>query len=224
VNDLSRLLRLNDRHGDLESLGEIRTYPKDQLLIKAGTVPEFCFLVKSGSVAGIRESASGEELIFFIMEPNSIFAEGSVLFNRVCPVSFKTTTESRLAAIKKEPLTRALRNDNQLLFKMLEIECIKFYTAMEDLTRAKRQCVAGQLCDLLADFANRYGAAYDNKVMINHKLSIQLLTSMLGVNRAIVVRAIKSLKDLSLLEYINGYYCIRSVEKLMRHKELISSP
>jgi CRP/FNR family transcriptional regulator len=59
--------------------------------------------------------------------------------------------------------------------------------------------------------------------MIATKVSIQLLTGMLGVNRASVVRAIKTLKDVNLLEYINGYYCIRSVEKLIQHKELISS-
>ncbi|MDR1678140.1 MAG: Crp/Fnr family transcriptional regulator [Deltaproteobacteria bacterium] len=222
-NNYSRLFRLQQRLDQLESIGQLQTFPSNHLLIKAESQSEKCFIVKSGSVAAFKQTSSGEELIFFIMEANSIFAEGMTLFDRLSPVSFKTTSPSSLVVIKKEPLLKAVKNDSQLLFTLLEVASLKFYTAMDEVSRVKLQNVPSRVCDLLADFAVRYGVSYDGKIMINHKVSIQLLTSMLGVNRASVVRAIKSLKDINLLEYINGYYCLRSLEKLMQHKELIDS-
>ena len=45
------------------------------------------------------------------------------------------------------------------------------------------------------------------------------MTNLLGVNRATTVRSIRALKDMNLLENINGFYCIRSIEQLKRHQE-----
>src|SRR5699024_11192556 len=74
----------------------------------------------------------------------------------------------------------------------------------------------------LISFARRYGVSYDEKILINKKLSIDYITNLLGVNRATTVRAIRKLKDMNLLENINGFYCIRGIQTLKSHQEILS--
>ena len=214
---------MDSRLAGLAAFGETRTYPKGHVLIEAGTKPELCYVILSGQVAGVRQTPSGEEIISFIMEPVSIMVEGLVLFDRVSPIAFKTLEESRLAGIRKEPLRQAVIDEPRLALELLEIASDKFFAALDDNARAKLHNVPQQLCELLADFAGHHGAPCGGQVKINHKVSIQLLTSMLGCNRASVVRAIKSLKEMGLLEYVNGYYHIPSIEKFHQHKEALGS-
>ena len=44
---------------------------------------------------------------------------------------------------------------------------------------------------------------------------------MLGMNRVTVSKKFKELRDISLLEQINGYLCVRSAEALQKHMELM---
>ena len=44
------------------------------------------------------------------------------------------------------------------------------------------------------------------------------MSNLLGINRITTVRGIKKLKDMGLLEQINGLYCIRDIERLKRHQ------
>jgi CRP/FNR family transcriptional regulator len=68
-------------------------------------------------------------------------------------------------------------------------------------------------------FSERYGVPYNDAVMIKEKISQQILSDLLGVNRITVNRIIKILKDAGLLFQINGYYCICDVKKLKQHMD-----
>ena len=74
-DDLSRLIHLRHRMGKLEHLGEPKTFPKNHILIRSGTVPRSCYLVKSGQVVATSETSAGEELIFYIMETQALFGD-----------------------------------------------------------------------------------------------------------------------------------------------------
>lgn len=97
----------------------------------------------------------------------------------------------------------------------------KFLEAMEELRQAKCRGAEWRLCELLLDFAARCGVAYDGKVLIRKKINIQMITQILGINRLTTVRSMRTLRDLGLVEHINGFYCVRSVESLRRHQELL---
>ena len=76
---------------------------------------------------------------------------------------------------------------------------------------------------MLLKFAKQSGTDYDGKILIREKISQQSMANMLRVSRITVARTIKELKDLGLLENINGYYCLRSTEQLKRHMKIIES-
>lgn len=219
----SRLLFTHCNTVQLGELGVEREFPKNYVLSQQNTVPQYCYLVRSGQVYGVEQTESGDELIHYVMGENALFAEANVLFERPCPIQFRTAMPSRLICIEKSVLQRAVRSDSKLMYQMLEGVADKFFEAMDEIRNMKSYNAAWLLCDLLLTFAERYGVNYDGKVLIRYHLSIQLMTSMLGINRATTLRVIKSLKNLNLLELINGYYCIRSLDKLREHQEMISS-
>lgn len=72
-------------------------------------------------------------------------------------------------------------------------------------------------------FAERYGVDYDGKILIKEKLSQQMLANLLGVNRITMVRTIKELREMGLVEQVNGFYCIRDQQKIQAFMEQADS-
>ena len=215
---VTRLLRLPRGISRLEKLGEERQVPKDHMLVEAGEIPKYCYIVKTGRVVCYEFSVSGEERIYNFNENNSILLESYVLFDTVVPVNFKTTLPSKIIYIDKETLVKAISSDPQICIDVMQSMHLKFNSSMEQIRHANFHNASWKICDLLLMFADCYGVDYDGKVLIKEKISQQLLSNLLGINRVTAVRAIKELKDMALIEQVNGYYCIRDVEKLKRHQ------
>lgn len=219
VNLVSRLLYLPRGISRLEKLGTKKTFPKNHVLVQAGTRPRYCYIVKQGRVIGYEYSLTGEERIYNFNEKNSILCEANILFDWESPVSFKTVQPCELVCIDKETLVAAIERDPLISMDIMESMGTKFMSAMEQVRHASFHNAAWKICDLLLIFAEHYGVPYDGKILIKEKVSQQLLSNLLGINRVTAVRAIKDLKDMGLIEQINGYYCIRDKERLRRHQE-----
>ena len=221
ANFVSRLLYLPRGISRLEKLGQRKVFPKTHMLVQAGTKPGYCYMVKRGRVAAFETTITGEERIYNFNESNSILLEGNLLFDQESPVNFKTVLPSELILITKDMLLEGIARDPQLSMDIMESLSTKFLSSMEQIRHTNFHNAAWKICDLLLIFAEHYGVPYDGKILIKEKISQQLLSNLLGINRVTAVRAIKELKEMALIEQINGYYCIRSLEQLKRHQERI---
>lgn len=221
ANFVSRLLYLPRGISRLEKLGQKRTYPKNHVLVQAGSRTSYCYIVKSGRVAAYEYTVAGEERIYNFNERNSLLLEGNLLFDQISPVNFKTVQESELVCIDKDTLLSGIAQDPQLSMDIMESLTTKFMSSMEQIRHANYHNASWKICDLLLIFAEHYGVPYDGKILIKEKISQQLLSNLLGINRITVVRSVKELKEMALIEQINGYYCIRDLEQLKCHQEMI---
>ncbi|MCD8020557.1 MAG: Crp/Fnr family transcriptional regulator [Clostridiales bacterium] len=216
---VSRLISLPRGIARLEKLGEEKEFPKDYELVQAGQKVKYCYIVKYGRVIGYEYTLNGEERIYNVNEANSLMLEANLLFDYVCPVNFKTILPSKLVCIDKATLLKAVHNDNEVCMDIMESMSIKLMSSMNQVRHANFYNASWKICDLLIQFADRYGVYYDGKILIQEKISQQYISNLLGINRVTTVRAIKELKEMGLIEHINGYYCIRDMEKLKRHQE-----
>lgn len=216
---VTRLLRLPRGISRLEKLGKKRNVPKDYMLVEAGSIPKYCYIVKRGRVACYEYSISGEERIYNFNEDNSLLLESYLLFDTIVPVNFKTIVPTELICIDKETLLHAISTDSEICMDIMQSLHMKFNTSMEQIRHTNFHNAAWKICDLLLMFADRYGVPYDGKILIKEKISQQLLSNLLGINRVTAVRAVKELKDMALIEQVNGYYCIRDIDKLKRHQD-----
>ena len=206
---------------DWERIGDVTSFPKNHKLVSADEVPKCLYIVKKGFVAGYEELVNGNELIYYLMDRNAMFMEANLLLARPAMVNFRTLEPSELICVRKEVLIKALEEDRRVFFSMFSSVSNKFLVAMEELRGSRGHSAEWMLCHLLLEFAERYGVAYDGQILISKNVSFQMLAGLLGVNRATAVRAMHSLRDLGLIERINGFLCVRSTEALKRHQELL---
>lgn len=219
--EMYHLLYLPRGVSRLERLGEEEDVPAGCELNHLGEVPEFCYIVKSGRVICYEFTYNGEQRVYNFMEPNSLFLEECLLFDKPCPILFKTAVPSKLIRIDKCDLKRAFKHDIDVVMDVCESLATKFLSSMQLIRYGKQQTSAWKICKLLQIFAEHYGVAYDNKILIKEKISQQMIADLLGMNRVTVTRKFKELKNLGLLEQINGYYCVRSSRLLQEHMDFI---
>lgn len=203
----------------LMQLGEPESVPKGMILAKPNIIPEFCYIVIRGRVITYEYTTAGSERVYNISDSGSLLLEANVISREAPSVYFKTTEPSQLVKIRRSELMSALIEDPQIMMDIIDSISGKFFASIEQIREGCNHNVPWKICNLLLIFADRYGVVYDDKVLIQEKLSQQMIANLLGINRITAVRALKELKDVGLIEQINGYYCIRDRDKLKRHQE-----
>ncbi len=220
---ISQLIELPRGISRLEELGILMSYSKNQIILEAGEIPKYCYVVKRGCVAGFEYTLGGQERIYTLNERNSVILESSLIMNYETPVSFKAIESTDLIAIDRPTLMNMISSDPEIAMDILQSVSIKFLSTMEQLRHTNYHSAEWKICDLLLDLARKYGIPYDDKILIKEKISQQMISNLLGINRITAVRAIKDLKTMGLIESINGYYCIRDINRLKRHQNWLLS-
>ena len=199
------------------SMGTLITFPKDTVLYRAGEIPDYCYYIKTGLVKSFEYTDEGEERIYSLVDEGSLLLELSALLRTPLPMSFATATKVTAVRISSGALLDAFSSQPEVMSDFLWSVNAKFLSILEQLRQSASQSADWKVCNLLMIFANRFGVDYDGKVLIREKLSQQKMADLLRVSRITVVRAVKELKDMGLVEQVNGYYCIRNMEKLRQH-------
>ena len=212
---------LSDGIERLKTRGEIKHFDKDHVLVKSGDIPKYCYIIENGRVIAYGFTFNGDERIHTIIDANSLFLEASLILKVGPTVNFKTTVASDLICISREVLIKAMKDDPPLAYEIAEYVSRKYLNTMEQLRQANSHSATWNICNKLLQLTNRYAVLYDGKMLIKEKISQQMLSSLVGINRITTVRIIKKLKDMKLIEQINGYYCIPDIEKYKNYLQVV---
>lgn len=192
----------------LEKLGECRPYPKGVDINVVNEVPDYCYVVKSGRLSCYELSYEGDQRVYNIMEPGSMFMEECLLFDKPCPIMFRTLERCELIQLSKCDLKRAMKQDIDIVMDICESLSTKFLSAMEHLRLGPRQSATWKICKMLLIYANHYGTQQDDgSILLDRKISHQMMADILGMNRVTVTRKMKELGDTGLVEIIGGRMC-----------------
>lgn len=206
----------------LAKLGTTKHFPKNTYIYQTDEIPDCCYIVKSGEVIALETTAGGSEILHFLIDENAIFGDVNMLMNKPLPVRFRTTTDCELICIPKDKLIKTISEDSRIFMELYLSAANKFLDSIEELREFKLYPASWRLIKMLLTFAEKYGTDYDGKVLIKHKLSINYLTALMGVNRATTIRSLNVLKEKKLVETINGYYCIRDINALKEYQALLA--
>ena len=193
-------------------IGKILNLPRHTTLQRAGTIPENCYYILEGEVESFDNISSGNERIFRRSGPGALILLPAMMIRHELHLSFRTSRPTKVIKLSRNQLQEYFLATPDFAARTVQAEQ---YWALKNFSLSWR------LCSLLLDMAEQYGADYDSKVMLTRSLSQQEMASLLQASRVSVARVMKRLKDLNLVEYINGFYCIRSVEQLRRHMEAL---
>ena len=203
-------------HEKFSNLGKPVSFAKGEIVAQAGRHPTRCYYVLEGRVMAFEYTTTTGERYYNFNEAGSLVMEANILLERDTPVSFVAITDVKARAISREELLRALKEDDALALEIMTSLSYKFMAAMDQVREATQCNVAWKVCNLLLTFAERYGVPYDGKTLIKEKISQQMMANLLGVNRITMVRAIKELREMGLIEQVNGFYCIRDKERMQK--------
>ncbi len=203
----------------IEEIGTRVNLPKGHILLEADVVPQCCYFILQGQVRTYEYTLSGMEKIYNIHEEGSFILEANMLARHAPPVAFETMTPVVLLKITREDLIKRIYIEPEVSLEIISSLSNKFLSSMEQLREMTHHDVLWQVCNLLITFADKHGEDYDGKILINETISQQKLANMLGVNRITLARAIKRLKEMRLIDLVNGFYCIRDMENLKEFME-----
>lgn len=207
------------RYDVLCSMGTRISVPKDQIIHSANETPNYCYYIQSGRIMAYEFTAGGLERVYNINDAGTLLFESALILNRKVSLNFKATEASLLYKIPRETLLQAVNSDPQVAFCLLRSLAEKFSQVNEQIREASCHEAGWRIANLLVTFAHRYGVEYDGKILIMDKLSQQMVANLLRINRITVIRTMKELKNLGFIEYVNGFYCIRDLDGLLRHME-----
>ena len=209
----------------LENKGNEETISKGTYLYRIGQpqMPDV-ILLKKGTAKACQITAAGEEHIY------NIFRSGSNLFLMACitneppALNFIATSQCHVIRIPADVLSEAIRKDGRLARTLLTDFCKKLAFSYKCLRECESYNTEWKLCNMLLSMAERSGVEYEGKVLIREKVSQQTMAGMLRVSRITVARILKTLRDFSLIETVNGYIGIRDEAALLQHMHYISIP
>ena len=194
----------------LEPLGEHIYLSGNRYIVTPGDVAEYCYLLLEGRVISLETTAEGVEHIFNVFEPGSIFLESNVLAGYEVDVFFQTTMPCELVRIAPDILRDTMRRDEDVFQLVMDSFASKYYSAMDQLRETYNSTAVWKVYNMMVLLADGIGKPYfGDWVMIDMKITQQTISSMLGLNRITVNRALKELKDGGKLLNINGYYCVQ---------------
>ncbi|MCD8341548.1 MAG: Crp/Fnr family transcriptional regulator [Clostridiales bacterium] len=202
-------------------MGTPVTLARNQTLYKTGDVPDSCYYVCQGRIMAFENTPAGGEHIFSVNEPGELILVPAMVVTHPLVLNFKASEATELIRIRRETLFQAMTDDPEFSAQLVYALSMRLIDTIEQSRERGSYSVPWQVCNLLLIMAERYGVSYDGKVLIQEKLSQQTMANELHANRVTVARAIRELKDYGLVEYINGYYCVRDIERLKKHMDYL---
>lgn len=219
MDDQYHILHMNRGIERLEKLGTTRVYPKGYIFDYREKHPDAIFYIKKGRVIAYEDSYDGDHRIYNVMSSGSLFLEEYVLFPRTCPVLFKTLTDSEMLIIDRCDLMRALKSDIDITLDLLDSVCNKFCSSMETQRIGIKQDAEWKLCRLIISTFENYGHTYRDGMILNEKVSHQMLADLLGMNRVTVSRKFKKLRDLGLISQENGHLYLPDIDAFLNYMD-----
>lgn len=216
--ELSYLFYLPRCPDSFTRLGEEVKLPAKYELCKQDEVPACCYVIKEGRAICYDYTERGQQRIYTVFEPNSMLLEECVLHDKPCHVRFRTITPSTMQRITKCDLKKALKHDIDFVLDFTDYLSGKFLSYMEFNRLSLYRNAEWRVCKHLQILMERYGRPYDDKILIDEKVTQQMIADTLGINRVTISRIFQNLKGVFLMQ-INGYYCIRSAELLQKHMD-----
>lgn len=207
----------------IQEMGTPVSLSKNQILCKAGDVPDSCYYVCRGQIVAYEYTPTGSEHVFSINRPGELILAPSMVVTHPLLLNFKASMPTWLIRIRRETMFQAMLEDPEFSVTLIYLLSLRLITTIEQSRQRDNYSVPWRVCKLLLSMAEDSGVNYDGKVLIQEKISQQAMANNLHANRVTIARAIRELKDYGLVEYINGYYCIRSLDKLKKHMDYLET-
>ena len=190
---------------ELATLGRVRSYPKNTVIITEGDSSDSLFVVLSGKVKAFVSDAEGHELILDTQGPGDYVGE-MALDGKPRSASVVTLEPTTFSVVQREPLRDAIRHNPDFALEMLSKVIERARDATDNVKNLALLDVYGRVARLLLNMA----VEVDGKLRIPDKITQQEIAERVGASRDMVSRIFR---DLTVGGYISVENRIITINK-----------
>ncbi len=188
------------------------------LLITPGTVPSCCYFIEAGTVFAYIENDNGLKDAYCIFHEGDLVLEQDLIRGKENLLYYETIGKVHARRISRFQLEQALRDEPELLRDLLSATMKFGDNLLEQTWNKKNGNAASRLSNLLLNLAKTHGIEEQGTVIINLKLSQEVLAQMAGLHRITVVREMKKMREQSLIMKKIPWYVIPNLVKLKDYR------
>ncbi len=190
---------------ELATLGRVRSYPKNTVIITEGDSSDSLFVVLSGKVKAFVSDSEGHELILDTQGPGDYVGE-MALDGKPRSASVVTLEPTTFSVVQREPLRDAIRRNPDFALEMLSKVIERARDATDNVKNLALLDVYGRVARLLLNMA----VETDGKLRIPEKITQQEIAERVGASRDMVSRIFR---DLTVGGYISVENRIITINK-----------
>ncbi len=197
-----------------------RAYPSGATLFFEGDPPDDVILLSDGRVKIAVTALDGREIVLDVIEPDVIMGELSVIDGQPHSASAVALTDC---------VVRSMTADRFLAFldRHRRVERDLLVGVIADLRKQSKRTfelgvgdALGRVCRCLAEMADRYGTEHDGQIELDSPLNQTDLAAWAGLSREAVVKALRTLRSLDLIESQGRSFLITDLEAVRNRADV----
>lgn len=195
------------------SLSQRRAYPAGSTLFFEGSPPDEVVLVEEGQVKISVAALDGREVVLEVIEPGVIIGELSAIDGQRRSASAVALTDCAVRVVPADHFLTFLDEHPKVQRDLL-------VRVIADLRKQSQRTfefgvgdALGRLCRCLADMADRYGTG-EQRIELESPLSQTEMAAWTGLSREAVVKALRTLRTIDLIENHGRSFVITDLDAL----------
>lgn len=173
----------------LEEIAVEKSYKKNTIIINEGDTGNSLYVVLSGKAQAISADESGKEIVLNVFGKDDYFGEMSFIDGEPRCAAVRTKENSRLLIISGDKFKNILMSNPEFMFMIMKGLLQKIRTATRQIETLAFRNGYERVSRLLMGMAK----PYDDKMIIDERLTQQTIADRVGISREIVNRIMKEL-------------------------------
>ena len=192
---------------EIEKIPELilhREYEKSEFLIREGEQSEYIIIIHEGSAKAFKYTADGREQILYVFSEGDFFGEQNLLTDHRATYSVEALEQVKACMLSKAQFQRLLYQTPAIAVKIIE-ELGERMTRLENAVQGMGvRNVDSRIGSILLEFAEKYGTAEKEGIVIKLPLSREGIANYLGVARETVSRKLGQLEHEGIIRSVNN--------------------
>lgn len=193
---------------------KIRSYKKDEMLIRADDDPQGIFCLTKGYVRQYTISKTGFELTLHILKPISYFPMVWAINGTPNVYYFEALTPVEVGRAPRDEVVNFIKDKPTIIFELMS-ELLEDYA--ESLTRVEHLVFSDayrRVISVLLYIAKHFGEEDGNGIVVHHRFTQQDIATLVGVARQTANNEIIKLEKKGLIKYIDHSMLFQNIKKL----------
>lgn len=202
-----------------EQMGEPVSLSEGHYVAVPGYTPKLCYYITSGRVTSGLVTSADNQRILLAYERGTLMLEQYMLTGKPCNMYFKAVAPTTARLITYAEFTDAMKGDFSLTLDIIDAVSVLGELAHERRKFEEEADAMDKVCSVLLDLAVSFGTEAENGVLINERISQSKIAALVGLHRVTVSKEIKLLRDLGLIDLVDGCYRIGDLNALIHYRD-----